>query len=193
MIRNAAKIIRSSRSVLVITGAGLSADSGMPTYRGVSGLYNRDTYVTLQRNSRHRYCTYLIQYKLRNDGMSIEDALSGSTFTRDPALCWKYIRELELACSRASPNRGHHILAEWETKFERFLVLTQNIDGFHKIAGSRNLIEIHGDVRSLECTNCSWQCDNSEAEHLKNTLPPLCPKCGTYDLTKFSMNSVNTL
>lgn len=52
MIRNAAKIIRSSRSVLVITGAGLSADSGMPTYRGVSGLYNRDTYVTLQRNSR---------------------------------------------------------------------------------------------------------------------------------------------
>ena len=155
MIREIAKVIKSSRSVLAITGAGLSADSGMPTYRGVSGLYNRDT----------------------EDGMSIEEALSGPTFQRYPGLCWKYIRELELACSQAEPNRGHEILAEWETKFERFLVLTQNIDGFHKRAGSKNLIEIHGDVRSLQCTNCSWTCDNSEAEHLKVSLPPMCPQC----------------
>jgi len=156
IIQKVANILKSSRSVLTITGAGLSADSGMPTYRGVTGLYNRDT----------------------EDGISIEEALSGRTFQQDPALCWKYIRELELACSQASPNRGHEILAEWETRFERFVVLTQNIDGFHKRAGSKNLIEIHGDVRSLQCTNCSWIRENvDEMDQLKASLPPLCPRC----------------
>lgn len=153
----AARILSDAKSVLVITGAGLSADSGMPTYRGITGLYNRDT----------------------EDGIPIELALSGETFRRDPALCWKYIRELELACRDAEPNEGHAVLAEWEKRFERFLVLTQNIDSFHRRAGNEHVIEIHGDVNSLHCTVCDWKETNARTD--QDDVPwdmPTCKSCG---------------
>lgn len=162
-IDEVAAVLRNAKSVLCITGAGLSADSGMPTYRGITGLYNRET----------------------DDGIPIEVALSGQTFREDPKLCWKYIRELELACRGAEPNEGHRILAKWERdRFSRFWILTQNIDRFHVRAGSFNVIEIHGNVESLECTVCDWSSSsytNESIEEVGDTATwktPTCDACG---------------
>ena len=119
------------RNILFVTGAGMSADSGLPTYRGVGGLYNRGE---------------------TEEGFAIEEMLSGATFRRKPEWTWKYLREVERACRGATFNRGHAVLAEMERHFERVWTLTQNVDGFHYAAGSRNVIPIHGDLRHVRCT-----------------------------------------
>ena len=144
-----------ARSVLFITGAGISAESGLPTYRGIGGLY--DSTET-------------------EDGFPIEVALSGAMLQRDPALCWKHISRIEAACRGAQPNRAHRILAEIESAKDRCWVLTQNVDGLHRIAGSRNRIEIHGDVRRLLCTGCGRREQVDDYAHL--AIPPVCPGCG---------------
>lgn len=143
-----------ARSVLFVTGAGISADSGLPTYRGIGGLY--DDVET-------------------DDGIAIEDALSGETMRSRPELCWKYIAQIERACRGAKPNRGHEVIAAIGERIPRTVVLTQNVDGFHGAAGSENVIEIHGNVHELVCPRCSW------TEHVDDyaglEIPPLCPKC----------------
>ena len=103
----------------------MSADSGLPTYRGVGGLYNRGE---------------------TEEGFAIEEMLSGPMFRQKPEWTWKYLREVEQACRGATFNRGHAVLAEMERHFERVWTLTQNVDGFHHRAGSRNVIAIHGDL-----------------------------------------------
>jgi len=157
-LANVASALRDAKSVLCITGAGMSADSGMPTYRGVSGLYNRET----------------------DDGVPIEVALSGETFRRNPELCWKYIRELEVACRDATPNIGHEVLARWEHRFDRFWILTQNIDSFHRRAGNKNVIEIHGHVESLQCTVCDWSAPSPQTTSADDNewKIPTCDSCG---------------
>jgi NAD-dependent deacetylase len=149
----AARLARAQR-VLFITGAGMSVDSGLPTYRGVGGLY--DGVET-------------------DEGMSIEEALSGQMFRRDPAMSWKYIMQIEQACRGAKPNHGHIVMAELEQRFDDVWVLTQNVDGLHRAAGSTRIIDIHGDVRALMCTGCDWR------EHVDDytglDCPPLCPAC----------------
>lgn len=154
--RTAAALQRSER-ILVITGAGLSADSGMPTYRGLGGLYNG----------------------LTAEGLPIEAAISGPMLQRDPALCWKYLAELARACLRAAPNTGHEAIAELQRRKPGCWVLTQNIDGFHRQAGSpaERLIEIHGELRPLFCQSCGTESDDLEA-HLERALPPRCATCG---------------
>jgi len=150
----AAELLRRAQNVLFITGAGISADSGLPTYRGVGGLY---------------------EGRATDEGIPIEVALSGQMFARDPALSWKYIRSIEEACRGAKFNRGHEVIAEIERARERVWTLTQNVDGFHRDAGATNVIEIHGDVHELLCTECDYRervPDYSELEPL-----PLCPRC----------------
>jgi len=151
-----ARAIARDRDVLFITGAGLSADSGLPTYRGVGGLYDgTDT----------------------ESGMPIEDALHIDTFRRRPHLTWHHIRTIAQACDGARPNRGHHIIAALEQSLDRVVVLTQNVDGFHTKAGSRSVIQIHGDLSQLECTQCAW----SSPMPALSTLPPVprCPVCAS--------------
>lgn len=147
-------ILKNAKRVLAITGAGISADSGLPTYRGVGGLY--DDQVT-------------------DDGIAIEDALSGPMFRRRPELTWKHIRQIEEACRDATPNDGHRVLADWEDRFE-VCVLTQNVDGFHRAAGSSQVIDIHGDTRDLYCPVCTWQDVVENYAHLAPV--PTCPQCG---------------
>lgn len=148
-------------SVLVITGSGMSADSGLPTYRGAGGLYEGRTTA---------------------DGVPIEVALSGPMFRNRPGLTWRSLLELAHAARGARFNRGHAILAEMEGHFGRFWILTQNVDGFHQDAGSRNVIAIHGDLRTLECVGrCGWRervSDYDEAHIDEFHLPPHCPRCG---------------
>lgn len=160
MIRNlvdeAASLLRSCQSLLVITGAGLSADSGLPTYRGIGGLY---------------------EGQAAGEDCPIEILLSGEMLQQDPARCWHHVGVIERSCRGATFNRGHEVLAEMERHFPRMWILTQNVDGFHAAAGSRHVIDIHGDIHDLRCMACD------HAERVADLsgfepLPPVCPKCG---------------
>lgn len=149
-----AGVLTRCQSALFVTGAGLSADSGLPTYRGVGGLYHD---------------------RATDDGMPIESVLSGEMFERHPERVWKHVHEIELACRGAKPNRGHEVIAALEQKIPRVVVVTQNVDGFHRDAGSTNVIELHGDIHVLRCTNCRWR--ERVADFSRLTLPPKCPQC----------------
>ena len=92
-----------------------------------------------------------------------------------PALTWKYLLQIERATRGAKPNRGHEVIAEMEERFERVWVLTQNVDGFHSRAGSRNVIDIHGDLHHLRCTRCPFE--ESVTDYEGFSVPPRCPDC----------------
>jgi len=150
-----ARHLASARRILFITGAGISADSGLPTYRGIGGLYNGG---------------------LTEEGIRIEDALSGDMLAIRPDITWKYLAQIEHNCRDAGPNDAHRAIARLEAEFASVLVFTQNIDGLHQQAGSRNVIPIHGDVHRLECLHCGTQ---ETVDSLENReLPPICPNCG---------------
>lgn len=131
----AAALVAESRSILFITGAGISADSGLPVYRGVGGLY--DDYET-------------------EDGVRIEDALSAGMFREFPEISWKYLRQLGNAVAAHQCNDAHRVLAALERlPGHRVWTLTQNVDGYHFHAGARNVIEIHGSVWRMRCESCA--------------------------------------
>ena len=140
-----ARAVRDADSVLFVTGAGLSADSGLPTYRGVGGLYN-------DADTEH--------------GLPIEVALSGQVFRQRPDISWKHIRDIEQACRGARPNAAHRFMAALEATKPRVWTLTQNVDGLHRAAGSQRLIEIHGRIGSLLCTACDWTDEVADCRHL---------------------------
>ena len=154
VLDSVSKAFTRARSVLFITGAGISADSGLPTYRGIGGLYEDAG---------------------TEDGLPIEQALSGEMLRERPDVCWKYIHQIERACRGASWNRGHEVLAMLEERYDRALVLTQNVDGLHRRAGSKNVIEIHGDIHKLSCTRCSFR--ETVKDYAGLSFPPHCPEC----------------
>ena len=153
-IEQVARLLAQSRRVLFVTGAGISADSGLPTYRGVAGLYEgRET----------------------EDGLPIEAALSGDVFARRPDITWKYLAQIERNCRGARPNAAHRAIAELETRLPFVQVFTQNVDGLHRAAGSRNVIEVHGNLDELQCPRCDYR--SAVASLAGRDLPPQCPKC----------------
>jgi NAD-dependent deacetylase len=133
-LQRVAQDLARARRVLFVTGAGFSADSGLPTYRGIGGLY---------------------EGMATAEGLPIESVLSGSMFQKRPELTWKYLRQVEAACRAATYNAGHRMIAQLEHRLEKVVVLTQNVDGFHHAAGSKHVIDIHGDLHDLHCTRCS--------------------------------------
>jgi NAD-dependent deacetylase len=150
--------LRRSQSILFITGAGVSADSGLPTYRGIGGLYNNG---------------------LTSEGIPFEIALSGEMLASKPQITWKYLMQVEQAGRTATFNRTHAVIAEMEQHFPRVWVLTQNVDGFHRTAGSRNVIDIHGDMHGLACQQCSFTQTVTDYSGLKE-IPPHCPECQAF-------------
>ncbi|GAB2880921.1 NAD-dependent deacylase [Uliginosibacterium flavum] len=150
-----AERLSTARRVLFITGAGISADSGLPTYRGFGGLYNEDQHT--------------------DDGLPIEVALSGEIMAAQPEITWKHLARIEATCRGAKPNAAHRIIAALQDRVPT-TVLTQNIDGFHREAGSADLIEIHGDLFELFCPHCGHQVSVSDYSEL-HELPPPCPHC----------------
>lgn len=150
-----AEQLRHARSALFITGAGISADSGLPTYRGVGGLYDSET---------------------TEEGLRIEDALSGEVFAMRPDITWKYLIQIEENCRGALPNAAHRAIACLERHLDRVMVFTQNVDGLHRAAGSHEIVEIHGNLQELMCTACSHE--EAATDMSSREVPPLCPACG---------------
>jgi NAD-dependent deacetylase len=138
------------RSVAILTGAGISAESGVPTFRGPGGLWR----------------TY-----------RAEDLATPDAFRRDPRLVWEWYdwrRGLIAACR---PNPAHHTLAEIESHFDDFCLLTQNVDSLHRLAGSRSLVELHGNIWRMRCTqNCCPPWEDRTVPLPE--IPPRCPSCG---------------
>lgn len=140
--------IASARAVTLLTGAGISADSGVPTFRGADGLW---------RNFR------------------AEELATPEAFERDPRLVWEWYNwRRELIATRL-PNEAHHAIAALEYRCPDFWLITQNVDGLHRQAGSRKLSEIHGNIWMVRCTQCRAVTENHE---VPLRLLPTCPACG---------------
>jgi NAD-dependent deacetylase len=117
-----------ARSVAVLTGSGISAESGLPTFRGVGGLWR----------------TY-----------RVEELASPEGFARDPQLVWTWYLERRRAHAAVEPSPAHYALAQLEAHIPEFTLITQNVDSLHIRAGSRNVLELHGALREARCTACS--------------------------------------
>lgn len=140
-----------STRLLVLTGAGISADSGLATFRGQGGLW-----------AGHR----------------VEDVASPEGFERDPSLVWRFYGERRGAAAAAAPNAAHEALAAIERRLgERFLLATQNVDGLHQRAGSRRVLEVHGSLWRSQCSQCDAEPIVDDAYPVGEPLPR-CGACG---------------
>jgi NAD-dependent deacetylase len=155
-LRAAARLIRASQHAVALTGAGLSAESGIPTYRGTNGVWTRFGEPTI-------------------DGWEL--------FCDDPAAWWRHAldhrvggSEFAAAIDRAAPNPGHYAMADLEHMGRLAHVITQNIDNLQNVAGSRHITEIHGNRAKVRCMSCGRRF-RLESVDVTN-LPPLCPECG---------------
>ena len=138
------------RSVAVLTGAGISAESGVPTFRGHGGLWRS-----------HRP----------------EDLATPRAFHRDPGLVWEWYDWRRGLIGGCQPNAAHYTLAEMESHFDDFALVTQNVDGLHRLAGSRNIVEIHGNLWGMRCTSGCRSPWEDRTVPLPE-IPPRCPSCG---------------
>jgi len=142
------EIIANSKRITVLTGAGISAESGVPTFRGSGGIW-RNYQVT--------------------------DVATPQAFARDPELVWEFYNWRRDLISKVTFNPGHEALFKLEKHVNDFTLITQNVDGLHREAGSRKLLEIHGNLWEVKCTKCSLvTLDRSQD---MGELPK-CSKCG---------------
>lgn len=155
VIARAADLMRASSHTVALVGAGISAESGIPTYRGTGGLWTKFGEPTI-------------------DGWEL--------FNRDPEEWWRQAierrtgSEFSQAIDQAKPNAGHVAMAELEKLGRLAHIITQNIDNLHQVAGSTHITEIHGNRGKVRCMNCGGR-DRLETINL-DRLPPLCPECG---------------
>ena len=140
--------IRKAKRVSVLTGAGISAESGIPTFRGAGGVWEK----------------YDFQKLATPEG-----------FKEDPVLVWEWYQLRQREIKKARPNPAHATIAEMERHFESFTVLTQNIDGMHRRAGNRNIVELHGNIWRARCTRDGTVI---ELDSPVEDIPPLC-QCGS--------------
>jgi NAD-dependent deacetylase len=158
-IAEAGALVVHSQRVVALTGAGLSVESGIPPFRGKGGLWTK--YGEPPMDGYQRFVT-------------------------DPAQAWaerlqptaEWAKGLRDTLSRAKPNVGHHVFAELERRGRCSALVTQNIDDLHGQAGTRNLLEIHGNHRLLRCLDCVTRFEPEELEVDPENLPPFCPHCG---------------
>ncbi|MEB3816431.1 MAG: NAD-dependent deacylase [Desulfurococcales archaeon] len=144
------ELLKKSRYAIAFTGAGISADSGVPTFRGPNGLWRR--------------------YKP-------EELASPWGFQRNPRLVWEWYAWRMRIIARARPNPAHYALAALESMGVLKAVITQNVDGLHQRAGSKRVIELHGNIWRARCTRCGhkWLLKEPPSE---DELPLRCPRCG---------------
>lgn len=153
-IERVAQLVGEAKQIVAFTGAGISAESGIPTYRDTNGLwtkYDPDKYAS-------------IDY-----------------FLQEPSYYWQFFREVRypLLFKRAKANPAHVALAELESIGKLRCIVTQNIDGLHQQAGSKRVIELHGNTRIIRCLDCSREHTPDRVYELtERQMPPVCPDCG---------------
>ena len=162
MIERTARELIRSRYAVALTGAGFSTESGIPDFRGPSGIWSKNPEA-----ERMAYISY--EHFLENPKSWWEERLTGPSLLGD--------------LERAMPNPGHYALADLEKIGILKSVITQNIDGLHEKGGTENIVEYHGSILKLRCAVCSARFHRDEFDLAKlmrdNLLPPHCPECGS--------------
>ena len=147
-LEDATRRLAQAENVLVLTGAGISAESGVPTFRGPEGLWRE---------------------------FRPEDLATPQAFERDPRLVWEWYQWRREAIAPLEPNAAHHAVARLEERAREFLLATQNVDGLHARAGSRRMVELHGSLWRLRCVGCGHAAEDRRVPLPE--LPPRCA-CG---------------
>lgn len=144
--------LRAAQRVAVLTGAGVSAESGVPTFRDAqSGLWAR---------------------------FDPRELATPSAFARNPKLVWEWYAMRRTMLRDVAPNAGHYALAALEGRVPAFLLATQNVDGLHRRAGSRNVVELHGNITRVKCSGCAAVAERWEDP--APDAPPRCAHCGAF-------------
>jgi NAD-dependent deacetylase len=151
-VERAAELLFGAQSGVAFTGAGISAESGIPTFRGEGGLWTKYDPVKVA---------------------------SIDSFLQDPGAYWKVSKERGPAVLAARPNPGHRALAALERDARLIALVTQNTDGLHQDAGSHRVIELHGSGRTVQCLDCGASEPRAEVQaRLEVEMPPRCKTCG---------------
>jgi len=143
--------LAGAERVLVVTGAGVSAESGIPTFRGAGGLW---------------------------EGFRAEELATPEAFGADPHRVWRWYRWRRGICLEAPPNPAHDVIAAMDAAYPEFLLATQNVDGLHPRAGSRRLVELHGNIHRTRCTACEDVDDLPDDREPEDAPLPECANCG---------------
>lgn len=147
-LNRAVALLARSQRITVLTGAGVSAESGVATFRGTGGLW---------------------------EGYRIEQVATPAAFQRDPALVWRFYNARRANLRTVQPNPGHHALAALEKRYgANFTLITQNVDGLHRLAGNQRILEVHGNIARLRCSGCG-QIEDRGSEPLPDL--PRCQHC----------------
>ena len=151
-VERAAELLLAAHDGLALTGAGASAESGIPTFRGEGGLWSKYDPVKVA---------------------------SIDAFMQDPAAYWRVSKERGGIALAARPNPGHYAIAALEAAGRLSAIVTQNTDGLHQDSGSRRVIEVHGSSRVVQCLDCGTREARSEVQaRLQTEMPPRCRMCG---------------
>jgi NAD-dependent deacetylase len=146
-LTSAASILSKAQHLIALTGAGISKESNVPTFRGEDGLWRK---------------------------YNVMDLATPSAFARNPQLVWEWYSWRQDLIAKCHPNPAHHTLAKWEQKGVLKTLISQNVDGLHRRAGSVEVLEVHGNLWAVKCTACT--------HHERLTSPaqgiPHCPTCG---------------
>jgi len=140
--------LKNAYNVTVLTGAGISAESGVPTFRGKDGLWNN---------------------------YQVQQLATVEKFEQEPELFWEFYSWRRDLLSRVKPNLGHYALVDMENYFEEFYLITQNVDNLHREAGSEHLVELHGNIVRNKCSQCT---DVTAGTAVPKGTVPQCAKCG---------------
>ena len=141
--------LQKAFSVVVLTGAGMSAASGVPTFRGKEGLWN---------------------------GFQAHELANVQAFLENPKRVWEWYRWRRGLVRQAKPNQGHEALVDLEKYFPEFAIVTQNVDNLHQRAGSKNVVELHGNILRDKCIDCNYEAGEQSGE--TDEAFPKCPVCG---------------
>lgn len=149
MIEKIASIAQNCKRIVVLTGAGISAESGVPTFRGKEGLWG----------------------KFRPEELATMDA-----FMANPEIVWEWYNWRRELMGKVQPNLGHVAITELEKLSDEFTLITQNVDGLHKLAKTQNILELHGNIYRNKCASCNKIID--ETIDIQPEDIPSCQKCG---------------
>ena len=137
----------NASAIVFVTGSGVSIESGLPSFHGEDGIWK---------------------------GHKPQDLANLETFNSNHSLVWDWYRWRQEQIQKAKPNLAHYALVDFQDRFDEFAVITQNIDGLHQKAGSRKVLEVHGNIFNAVCVKCSHKIKN----FMPDTSSPKCPECG---------------